>query len=189
VPNFTPGDEKNKLRDFSIPGGDYLIALRSFERKSSKKGTDYLKCKWVVCGGKLLWKSFFSGMSCNLAVDGTCLRWQLLCEACEVTDPFELGSFAEGTNEEGDRDITRLFVGRPFAARIRRTINGQYTNNDIERFLLGPDSERFEALKATWFEEHLPKMLTRGSPEESVVAADADAGASFGAAEDDDFPF
>lgn len=115
--------------DQGVPAGDYLIAMKSFQRKESKKNkTDYLRCRFIVIAGAASKKSFFDTVSLDTSNSGSMFRLSLLAEQCGVDKPFDLGS---------DADIRANLVGRPFKARINRKVENGYTNNGIERYLTG----------------------------------------------------
>lgn len=142
--------------DSHVPGGDYIAAMRSFKRKVGKTSKqDYLRQRWEVCSGPLKGKSFFCNMSCDLSKNGTVQRWQIMIEACEVTEEFELGSTRDGTAEEGDRNIRRLFVDQPMKVRVKAEKNGEYTNNDLEMIHYPRNwTEQDVAAINAWIEEH-----------------------------------
>lgn len=119
--------------DNTLPAGDYIIALKGFERKKAKgTGNEYLRCRWQVCAGQLKKRTFFSNMSLNLEIEGTANRWRIFMEACGVEEEIELGSYAERNVDEGDENIREYFLNRPFKVTLKREQNGQYVNNDIK---------------------------------------------------------
>lgn len=116
-----------------VPAGEYIIALKSFQRKVSQTSrNEYLRCRWVVCAGPLEGKSFFSNVSCNFSTEGTVSRWRIWMEACGVEEEFEVGSIREGTQSEGDQNIRDLFRNKPFKVTVKVEKNGNYVNNDIQ---------------------------------------------------------
>lgn len=132
MPRLGPGSGGGGESE-TLPAMRTILALRSFKRQTAKgSGNEYLRCRWEVCTGKFERKAFFSNMSLDLSKEGTVNRWRILMEACGVDEEFELGSRKEGTEGEGDENIRRLFLKRPFVATIKVEINGQYRNNDIE---------------------------------------------------------
>ena len=118
-----------------VPADDYISVLKGFKRAQGKtSGKDYLRMRWQVIAGPQKGKTYFCNMSCDLSKDGTVARWQSLIEGCGVDEEFELGSRREGTHEEGDENIKRLFLNVPIKMRVRAERNGEYVNNDIEFF-------------------------------------------------------
>lgn len=133
MPKLGPGGGGGGGGNDGIPAGDYIIALRSFKRQKGKtSGKEYLRCRWVVCAGRLEGKSFFSNMSLDLSKEGTVNRWRILMEACGVDEEIELGSAKERNADEGDSNIREHFLNKPFKATVKTELNGNYTNNDIQ---------------------------------------------------------
>jgi hypothetical protein len=116
-----------------VAPGVYVIAMDRFTRKLGRSGADYLNAKWEICAGRNAGKRFFAILGLDFSKPGTVTRWQILLEAVGVEEEIELGSSAEGTAREGDRNIARLVRGRAFVAEIDKTVEGQYTNNGIKQ--------------------------------------------------------
>jgi hypothetical protein len=174
-----------------------MLAIVWIQRRTGKSsGNDYLRCKLEVCGGPLAGTQFFSNWSCDLSKDGTVRRWQVLMESAGVSEEFELGSTAEGTADEGNRNIRRLFYGKPFKAKVKKENNGQYQNNDLE-MVLYPSSwtERDHEWAREWRTEWEANSSGSAAPEDAASAppdddapVEVDQFDSYDAADDDD-PF
>lgn len=135
MPKLAPSSGGGGGSSELLAPGEYVIALSSFSRKTSSKNKEYLRCLFEVCGGTEKGKKFWSSLALDISKPGTATRWQILMEQCDVVEEFEIGSHKEGNASEGDRNIARLFKGKPFVARIKKEVNGQYTNNDIEQLV------------------------------------------------------
>lgn len=127
-----------RARDYSLPPGRFALGALEFERKTSdSSGQDYVRVKWILLypkqRGKEKW--FRATQSCNTSKEGAVSRWQWWMESLNITERFELGSVAEGTNKEGDANINRLFMCRGLVAEIGRETSNGYTNNDIKKFI------------------------------------------------------
>lgn len=186
-------------RDLLRPG-TYLLALVWFQRREARgSGKPYLNCKFEVCGGRLQGKSFFTMMSLDLSKPGTVTRWQIWKDACGIEESgFELGGWddqgasSEDQDAEGDDNIRRLFQGAPFAAEVRQSTQGQYTNNELGQFVFRKNwTDTWHA----WADEWLQKRAARSqrAPEDYVGDADepepagGDTFDPYGSAEDDGF--
>lgn len=133
MPKLGPGDGGGGSGGSeSVPAGEYIIALKSFQRKVSQNKNEYLRCRWVICAGPLEGKAFWTNVSCNFSTEGTVSRWRIWMEACGVDQEFEVGSIKEGTQSEGDQNIRELFRNKPFKVTVKVEKNGNYTNNDIQ---------------------------------------------------------
>jgi len=170
MPRLGPGSGGGGGDSTPVPSGEYIVVLRSFKRQVGKTGQrkEYLRCRWEIIAGKCRGKSFFSNMALDVTVEGTANRWRILMEACGVDEEFELGSMKEGTQDEGDDNIRRLFVKKPFVATVKVERNGQYTNNDLERI----------HYRRLWTEEQTNEI-------EAYLDAQENAGSGGGGASDD----
>ena len=176
MPRLGPG-EKPTNNSGAVPAGEYIIALRSFQRKHGKTSRkEYLSMRFVVCSGPLKGRTFFASMSLDLSVEGIRNRWIIWIEACDIKEEFELGSTREGTAQEGDENINRLFVGVPFKATIKTEINGQYTNNDIQLI----------HFRSKWTQADLAAMSVWLDEEEKRAAGRSDDGDAGGGGPVDD---
>jgi hypothetical protein len=120
----------------AIPAGVYVLAMSALMRKQGRdSGKDYLKCKFVICVGRLKNQYFWDIVSCDTSKPGTITRWSLLCDSAGVAEDFELGDSEEGTHREGDDNVRRLFFNQPFIARVSTERSGKYINNRIERIM------------------------------------------------------
>jgi hypothetical protein len=119
-----------------IPPADYLLAIKTFERKESKKGKDYLLCKIGVIHGAAKGKTFRDIISLDVDNSGTAFRLSLLMEGVGHEEAIDLRS---------DEDLRKALINRPFKAKVNRKVENGYTNNGIERYLVGQavtDGER-----------------------------------------------
>ena len=106
-----------------VPAGEHLIALVWFERKRSKAGKFYMRCKFEVCSGDLAGRTFYATQSLAESSYGRLGVW---CSCVGVTERFDL---------EDQKALSGAFAYKPFKAKIKVTTSGQYTNHDIERFV------------------------------------------------------
>lgn len=149
-------DPKADIPNETIPANIYILGLTWFNRRQAKtSGKDYLSVKVEVASGPQKGSGFFTAMSLDLSKAGAVKRWQLLCEALGIEEQFELGDSHEGTAEEGDENIRRLFVGRAFKAEVGVSKNGQYVNNEIKSYAYprqytDKDREAIAAWEAEW---------------------------------------
>ena len=197
MPKMGPGRRGGSSGERTVPASDYVIALTWFKRQVGKdSGQDYLRCKFEVCGGRLKKRSFFANMSCNISKEGTAMRWQVLMEVCGVTEEWEIGSTREGNAREGDENIRRLFMNKPFKARVKAERSGQYTNNDLDMILFPKSwTQEDRDIAQTWLDDQGSRG--GGAPEGDAAdppdAEDPDpdyvpeAGGGGFAEEDDDF--
>lgn len=136
MPMVGGGDRGGKRERELLRPGPYLIALVWFQRKTANNGNEYLNCKFQICGGQSQGKEFFSMMGLDVAnKPGIATRWEIWCNACNITERFELGTMTEDTDAEGDENIRRLFMGVPFACDVTKETRGQYTNNGIGQYI------------------------------------------------------
>jgi hypothetical protein len=164
-----------------VPPGDYLLAMRWFQRRRAKDNTkDYLSAKFEVVAGRLKGESFFAMIQLNLAKQGNVTRWQIWQEAVGNKEEFELGDSGEGTDDEGDANIRRIFLHKPFAAEVVTDTQGRYTNNAIKLFHF---RRKWKPQWETWAQEFLAAQAARGNPEDTVD--DPDTGQDFGPEEYD----
>lgn len=133
--NFDPKKAREEGNQ-GVPPGDYLLAIRDFERKISKKDKPYLQCKIMIIAGAAMKKKFRDIISLDIENEGTAFRLALLLEACGHTGQIDL---------ENDQALHRAILDRPFKARVNRKQEGQYTNNGIERYLVGDAVTRADA--------------------------------------------
>lgn len=154
MPQFDPTAQLPKGDKQLVPVGRYGIAIVWFERKRSKNNalSEYLNIKCEITHGPLKGKKFFSTMSLNVTVRGAAFYWAQLSAAVGVTGKFELGSFAEGTAEEGDANIRRLFLNRAFVGTVAIEQRGEYKNNSIKEIFAPQDWTEDERLENSVWE-------------------------------------
>lgn len=171
-PNAAPdyGDDPK-----TVPAGRYGLALVWFQRRPKKAGGEYLSVKYEITDGPMKGRSFFSMMGLNLSQNGTVVRWNLMCEVCGVDEEFEIGDTDEGTADEGDQNIARLFRNKPFRGEVVVEQNGDYTNNTVKR-IIKPDSWTAEEkrLMAVWETEQAEARDDFGVPDEEGDGGIAD---------------
>jgi hypothetical protein len=150
---FDPSKHQSDDNQQPLPAGPYLVALVGFERKrSDRTGGDYLRGRFKVLHGRAKGRTFYSTIGLDVRRDGAAARLGLYCKAVGVTKPFDL---------DDDAAVTRALVGKPFKAQISQTQNGQYVNNDVQRYLLdGMTSEEQEAAEA-WWQDWSERSLAR----------------------------
>lgn len=161
----------------ALPPGEYGVAWTSFTRRQSKRtGKDYLRVGLSVTDGRHKGSRFFTVFSCDLSKGGTVQKWRLLLDCLYPDDDaveFEIGDSAEGTADEGDRQIAQFIKGRPFRVKLsRKEVNG-YENNEIDRFVfprMVSPAQR-EAMDE-WRKNWLAKRGDHGAPPEDAPPAD-----------------
>ncbi len=156
--------------------GPYLLALASFQRKYGKaSGNEYLSMRLKVVGGRSAGTSFFETFMVDLGKQGTLKRWEMYADACGIPKgtEFEVGSAADGTVEQGDEDILRLFRDVPFGAEVEIEYQGQYENNRLARFVF---PKQWPAHWQSWADEYRAKQDARSRRAPEDAAGDPDAG-------------
>jgi hypothetical protein len=191
---FDPKNRPAQQDNDGVPGGDYLIVLKNFARKTSAAGNPYLRARYEVIAGPAKGKQFFDSIGLDVSNSGTAFRLSMFAELVGRTEAFDL---------ENDAELREVFCNRPFKARIKRTVQGQYVNNGIERYVPAKDvSQRENEIMAIWSMEWDEKHAHGGGPggdqgsfdERAPHAADgADGyggwGSGGGGQADDDIPF
>lgn len=181
---FDPKKEREKNKDEGIPAGDYLLVLKSFERKTARtSGKDYLRSRFQVIYGPAKGKSFFDSISLDTGNSGSMLRLSLLAEGCGRTEPFDLDS---------DADLRAALTGKPFKARVKRAFENGYTNNGIERYLVSEKdvSQREREIMDIWsMERQEEEDMGQGDGGPPISDGDFYGGGGGGRAPDDDIPF
>jgi len=137
-------DPNKKYSDTdSLGAGRYLIALAQFERKTARaSGAPYMRCRFKVIHGPRKGVSFFTSVSLDTTKSGAMVRLQRWCHAVGVTEAFDLDS---------DAAFGRAFMAKAFRAQVKTVQSGEYTNNEIERYLDESLSDaEIEAAEETW---------------------------------------
>lgn len=109
-----------------LPAGEYLLAMKWFERRTAKTGGAYLRAKYVVVYGPRSGAEFFSNVSIDVSKPGSAGRLGVYCAAIGVDKPFDLAD---------DGAVKRAFLGKPFKAKVSVRSSNGYTNHDVERYL------------------------------------------------------
>lgn len=136
MPRIGPGSGAGGGTSEALNAGDYVLAMVALTRRQGRdSGKQYLSCKWEVVAGRSKGASFWDMLGLDVTQPGTVTRWNLLFEACGVTEEFELGELGDDSGRQGDADIRRLFFKRAFVGRVSKERNGDYTNNRIDRVI------------------------------------------------------
>lgn len=180
---FDPKKAREENKNQGIPPNAYLLAIKSFERRMSKKDKPYLHCRIVVIAGPAKKRSFFDNISLDLTNSGAMFRLGILAEQCGVEAAFDL---------ENDDAIRENLVGRPFKAQVNRKTENGYVNNGIERYITGDkitDGDR--AQMEAWVTEEAEREEWDGQRDGDVPPpGDEDfGGPGRGGGIDDDIPF
>jgi hypothetical protein len=135
--------DPNKKYSNALPAGSYLLAMVKFERKNGRKPPyhPYMNCTFLVIDGPSKGRKFFSMIGLDESNDGAMGRLSLYCKACGVTQAFELSD---------DEAFSDAFMHKPFKAEVKQTQNGDYTNNDIQRYELNLTRREVEIGDAYW---------------------------------------
>jgi len=144
-PNEQGGGEEREVH----PAGRYGLAIVWFKRKRPKdpKKKEYLSIKVEITQGSRKGKTFYTMMSVDTSKSGCVTRWRLLAKACGVTRTFELGSYDEGTADQGDSEIAELFLRKPFVGIVNVEQSGQYRNNSISEIVKPEELTKEEVLE------------------------------------------
>lgn len=173
-------DPNKTYAEDALPSGSYLLAMTTFERKLARKDqSPYLRARFAVIAGPCKGKSFFSSVGIDVNKGGVASRLAVYAKAVGQTDPFDLD----------DDSLDDVFVGKPFKATVKTSVNGQYTNNDVEKYVLDLTAREVEICDAYWNE-----FVAKGENKQSSGAYDDDgfgggAGTSSSPDGDDDIPF
>lgn len=128
------GDRGDGLRD--VPPNDYLLAMVGFSVKTGKKPPhrDYMNARFRVIHGEYDGAEFYCSVGIDVSNQNIANRLGVYCRCVghdEEFDPADKG------------DLSRVFIGKPFKAKVSRRENGQYINNDVNRYILEvSDDER-----------------------------------------------
>ena len=102
-----------------------------------------MRARFKVIGGQKKGSSFFSSVGIDTSSQGTAARLSLYCKAVGQLEAFDV---------DDDRAFGAAFLGKPFKAKVKTTKNGDYTNNDIERYVLEMSSAENEVCEEFWCE-------------------------------------
>jgi len=150
---FDPSKHQNS--DFqALAAGTYVVAMTKYERKTSQKGTQYLRATFKVVHGRAKGKTFFSSVGLDTSKEGTATRLGLYCRAVGVTKAFDL---------DNDGALEAAFLGKPFKAQVNQTQNGQYVNNDIQKYVFELTSDEAGAAE-DWWADWQAKARDRSDP-------------------------
>jgi hypothetical protein len=138
-----------------VPAGDYLLAMRSLMRKQSTKPpfADFIKCRIEVIYGPGKGRSFWTTLGIDTSNGGMMTRLAMYCEQVGLTESFDLDS---------DDELKAAFIGKPFKAKVSRKVQGQYTNNDVERYLNKEVTQADREIMDTWLAEEEERRAQRG---------------------------
>lgn len=188
MPKFNPKDKPPA--DEALPAGVFTLGITWFKRKQAKNNnTEYHSVKIQVAGGRLAGRTFFTTMSLDLTKSGAVRRWIVLCEVLGIEHEFELGSTDKGTNEEGDENFRKLFLGRAFKAEVGVSKNGNFVNNEIKTILYPRQyTEQDRADIAAWEAKFKEKGDDFGEPDDRPASTGGDKYFD-GLPDDDDIPF
>jgi hypothetical protein len=125
---FDPKAARNNSSNDGLPPGDYLLAIKEFDIRTSKKGKRYMHCRFVVIAGPAKKRVFFDNVSLDLDNSGAMFRLGILAEQCGVESAFDL---------DDEKALRSAFIMRPFKAQVNRTHENGYTNNGIQRYITG----------------------------------------------------
>lgn len=192
---FDPKNRPAPTKDDGVPSSDYLIVLKNFSRREAKTdGKPYLRGRYEIIAGPAKGKTFFDSIGLDVTNAGTAFRLSMFAELCGVNQAFDL---------DDDQVLRELLCNKPFKARVKRTVQGQYVNNGIERYFPLKDvSQREQEIMNIWAMEWEEKRqhggggsggYDEGAPH---AAAGDDYGGGYGgygggssSGPDDDIPF
>lgn len=180
--SFEPNQQQGHKLDNNLPPGEYLIALRWFERKRAQSGqSDYLRCRYEVIAGPAKGASFFANLSLNVEKAGAANRLFYFCKSAGVKGKIPLSD---------DAQLASFIMNRPFKAVISRKQNGRYVNNDIKRYEQDVDEAERKVMDQ-WFLDHEGDELKfgAGSGGGSHEPSDFDDSPPLADYGDDDIPF
>lgn len=118
-----------------VPPNDYLLAMVGFSiRTGRQSGKPYLRCRYRVIDGEHSGSEFYSSLGIDVGNRNCANRLGVYCRCIGQEEEFDL---------EDKGDLMRVFLGKPFKAKVSRSEDGQYTNNDVKRYILSvSDAER-----------------------------------------------
>lgn len=153
---FDPNQHKKPAdQPQGVPPSDYLLAITYLKRNFAKTdGKPYLRAKFQVIYGPLKGQEFYDSISLDLTNQGAMFRLALLSEQCGVTQAFDL---------DNDDEIKERLMRRPFKARVKRSVSGQYTNNGIERYITDPTPQEVHAMQVWHMEDEERRASGGGS--------------------------
>ena len=114
---------KKDENENGVPAGDYLIAFKTLEGKTSKAGNRYLNIRAVIVAGPAKKRSFFAMVTLT---ENALPYLRRMLRALGSTEPFDTDS---------DGQCRRAMLMRPFKVTVSRTQDGDFVNNRIERIL------------------------------------------------------
>lgn len=119
------GDRGDGPRD--VPPNDYLLAMVGFSvRTGRKSGKPYLNARYRVIHGEQEGAEFYSSLGIDTTNHNIANRLGVFCRCIGQEDEFDL---------EDKGDLMRVFIGKPFKAKVSRKEQNQYINNDVERYI------------------------------------------------------
>ncbi len=119
--------------------GDYILAMTWFERRFGKQsGNAYLQCCYKVVMGPAKGRTFFSSLGIDTDNSNIAGRLGVYCKCIGRDEPFDL---------EDDGEIKKVFVGKPFKGKVSKRTRGQYTDNDISRYITTVTDEESAAMR------------------------------------------
>jgi len=154
---FNPGDndgggEGDRPRE--VPPNDYLLSMVGFSLRTGRKPPHipYLNARYRVIHGEHSGSEFYSSLGIDVANSNIAKRLGVYCRCIGQEDEFDL-------DDKGD--LMRVFLGKPFKAKVSRKEKGQYINNDIERYILSVSDEERSIMRL--FEQNFRDTEASGS--------------------------
>lgn len=138
----------------TVPPNDYLLAMVGFSIRTGKKSPhrNYLNCRYRIIHGDMDGAEFYSSLGIDTSNHNIASRLGVYCRCIGQDEEFDL-------DDKGD--LMRVFLGKPFKAKISRREKGQYVNNDVERYIPSVSDEERGIMRL--FEQNFRDTEASGS--------------------------
>ena len=123
-----------------VPPNDYLLAMVGLYRKTGQRPPHrpYLNCRYRVIHGEQEGAEFYSSLGIDTSNHNIANRLGVYCRCIGQGDEFDL---------DNKGDLMRVFLGKPFKAKVSRREKGQYVNNDVERYIPSVSDEERSVMR------------------------------------------
>lgn len=144
--NYDPSARNGRGDKPILPAGNYVLAVKMFKRRQ-KNGKESLMFVCVPLFGsdnKPIGKDDYAAVfeNCTLTMDAI-FRLDAICKAVGRTTPF---------NANSDREVSSVFVMKPFKAKIYHDEYGGKTSAKIKEYLemTSSDEKRADVVLEDW---------------------------------------
>ena len=111
-----------------VPPNDYLLAMVGFAVRTGRKPPhrNYMNARFRVIHGECSGAEFYCSVGIDVGNQNIANRLGVYCRCIGHDEEFDPSDKA---------DLMRVFLGKPFKAKVSRRENGKYVNNDLERYI------------------------------------------------------